>query len=78
LSALLLPERVSETETLIVRGLRRVYEPLLNFAVTNEVLTLGGAAVLVVFAVLGVQGLGHEFQLLAIYTGQRRGGGVGG
>jgi cobalt-zinc-cadmium resistance protein CzcA len=61
LSALLLPERVSETETLIVRGLRRVYEPLLNFAVTNEVLTLGGAAVLVVFAVLGVRGLGLEF-----------------
>ena len=57
----LLPERVSETETLIVRGLRRVYEPLLNFAVTNEVLTLGGAAVLVVFAVLGVRGLGLEF-----------------
>jgi cobalt-zinc-cadmium resistance protein CzcA len=47
LSALLLPERVSETETLIVRGLRRVYEPVVNFAVANRVVTLGGAAVLV-------------------------------
>jgi heavy metal efflux system protein len=61
LSALLLPERVSETETLIVRGLRRVYTPLLDFAVSNRVATLGGAAVLLAFAVLGVRGLGLEF-----------------
>jgi len=61
LSALLLPERVSETETLIVRGLRRIYEPLLEFAVANRVATLGGAAVLVAFAVLGVRSLGLEF-----------------
>ena len=27
LSALLLPEKVSEVETLVVRGLRRVYRP---------------------------------------------------
>jgi cobalt-zinc-cadmium resistance protein CzcA len=52
---------VSETETLIVRGLRRVYEPVVNFAVANRVVTLGGAAVLVAFAVLGVRGLGLEF-----------------
>src|SRR5919109_1183688 len=44
LSALLLTEKVSETETLIVRGLRRVYEPVLNFAVANRILMLGGAA----------------------------------
>jgi len=61
LSSLLLPERVSETETLIVRGLRRVYEPLLNFAVANRIVALGGAAVLVAFAVLGVRALGLEF-----------------
>jgi len=61
LSALLLPERVSETETLIVRGLRRVYEPVLDFAVANRILTLGGAAVLVAFAVLGVRALRLEF-----------------
>jgi heavy metal efflux system protein len=61
LSALLLPEKVSETETLIVRGLRRVYEPVLNFAVANRIVTLGGAAVLAAFAVLGVRALGLEF-----------------
>jgi cobalt-zinc-cadmium resistance protein CzcA len=61
LSALLLPERVSETETLIVRGLRRVYEPLLELAVANRILTMSAAAVLVIFAVLGLRSLGLEF-----------------
>src|SRR6516165_10162197 len=61
LSALLLPERVSETETLIIRGLRRVYEPDLDFAVANRILTLGGVAILLAFAMLGVRGLGLEF-----------------
>jgi cobalt-zinc-cadmium resistance protein CzcA len=45
-SALLLPERVSETETIIVRGLRRVYQPLLEFAGANRILTLAGAGLL--------------------------------
>src|ERR1700740_1015525 len=61
LSALLLPERVSETETLIVRALRRVYAPFLDFAVFNRIATLGGVAILLAFAVLGVRGLGLEF-----------------
>jgi cobalt-zinc-cadmium resistance protein CzcA len=61
LSALLLPEKVSETETLIVRGLRRIYDPVLDFAVANRILTLGGAAVLLGLAVLGVSALGLEF-----------------
>jgi len=61
LGAVLLPERVSETETLIVRGLRRIYEPVLNFALANRVVALGSAVVLLVFAVLGVRALGLEF-----------------
>jgi len=61
LSALLLPDQVSETETLIVHGLRRAYEPVLNFAVANRMVTLATAAVLVVFAVLGGRSLGLEF-----------------
>jgi heavy metal efflux system protein len=61
LSAILLPERVSETETIIVRGLRRIYEPVLEIAVANRILTLGGAAVLLGLAVLGVRALGLEF-----------------
>jgi cobalt-zinc-cadmium resistance protein CzcA len=61
LSALLLPERVSETETIIVRGLRRVYEPLLEFAVANRMMTLAGAGLLALLAVAGVRALGLEF-----------------
>jgi cobalt-zinc-cadmium resistance protein CzcA len=61
LSALLLPERVSETETIIVRGLRRVYEPLLEFAVANRIMTLAGAGLLALLAVAGVRALGLEF-----------------
>ncbi|MGA7863908.1 MAG: CusA/CzcA family heavy metal efflux RND transporter [Stellaceae bacterium] len=61
LSALLLPERVSETETIIVRGLRRVYEPLLEFAVANRIMTLAGAGLLALLAVVGVRALGLEF-----------------
>ncbi len=61
LSAMLLPEQPSDGETLIVRGLRRIYRPILEFAVANRLMTLGGAAVLAGLAVLGVQTLGLEF-----------------
>ena len=61
LGALLLPERVSETETIIVRGLRRLYEPLLEFAVANRIMTLAGAGLLALLAVVGVRALGLEF-----------------
>ena len=61
LSALLLPDRVSETETLIVRWLRRLYSPVLEFALANRILTLGGAALLVILALFTVRLLGLEF-----------------
>jgi heavy metal efflux system protein len=61
LSALLLPAVVEERETLVVRVLRRVYRPLLNFAVTHPRATLSFAALLVIGAVLMVRSLGLEF-----------------
>ncbi|MBV9198799.1 MAG: efflux RND transporter permease subunit [Alphaproteobacteria bacterium] len=61
LSALLLPERVRETETLVVRGLRRIYEPVLYFAVANRIITLGAAALLFGLAAITVTSLGLEF-----------------
>jgi cobalt-zinc-cadmium resistance protein CzcA len=61
LSALLLPEQVRETETLVVRGLRRIYRPSLEFVVARRLVTLVGAALLAVFAVLGARALGLEF-----------------
>src|SRR4029077_12897168 len=40
LSALILPEHVHETETLVVRCLHRLYTPMLRFAVTNKAIII--------------------------------------
>src|SRR6185295_12795618 len=40
LSAVILPDRVRETETLAVRVLHALYTPILRLAVTNRALTL--------------------------------------
>ena len=61
LSALLLPQQVRETETIIVRGLRRLYRPVVQFALANRILTLGGAVLLLALALVGVRSLGLEF-----------------
>jgi cobalt-zinc-cadmium resistance protein CzcA len=61
LSALLLPEKVTEVETIFMRVLRWFYEPQLRFALANRTLTLIGMAGLVVLAGLAVSSLGTEF-----------------
>ncbi len=61
LSALLLPDSVSEAETRMVRWLRRLYEPAVEFALANRLLTLGGFAVLLGLAAVAARGLGLEF-----------------
>src|SRR6202040_2337879 len=61
LSALLLPDSVAETETLLVRAVRRVYEPVVEFALANKLITLGGLGVLIVMAGIGTGGQGPEF-----------------
>jgi cobalt-zinc-cadmium resistance protein CzcA len=60
LSALLLPERVSDIETFLVRGLRRLYRPVLEFAIANRILTLH-PAVLLGLAGIALPSLGLEF-----------------
>src|SRR6202040_508577 len=61
LSALLLPDSVAETETMLVRALRRVYEPVVEFALANKLITLGGLGVLLVMAGIATRVLGLEF-----------------
>jgi cobalt-zinc-cadmium resistance protein CzcA len=61
LSAYLLPERVSETETLAVRSLRRIYMPLLELALANKIVTLAAAGSLLALAVFAGRSLGLEF-----------------
>jgi cobalt-zinc-cadmium resistance protein CzcA len=61
LSALLLPNQPRDTETIIVRGLRRAYTPILKFTLANRIVSLGGAAALVVSAAVAASLLGLEF-----------------
>ena len=61
MSSILLPDRVSEVETFIVRGIRRIYEPLLRLAVTNaRIAGVVAIAFLLVCGALGLR-LGTEF-----------------
>jgi heavy metal efflux system protein len=61
LSAVLLPEHVSETETWVVRQLHRLYSPALRHAVAHKYLVVGGAGALLTTAVLMVPTMGLEF-----------------
>ncbi|QJU59091.1 efflux RND transporter permease subunit [Sphingomonas sp. AP4-R1] len=61
LSALLLPDRLDEVETWIIRKIRAVYEPSVRFALANRVLTLGAVIVLVLGTGLATRTLGIEF-----------------
>jgi cobalt-zinc-cadmium resistance protein CzcA len=61
LSALLLSEKLNDTETRAVAWLRRLYEPAVEFALSNRILTLGAATLVLLLAVLAVRTLGLEF-----------------
>jgi cobalt-zinc-cadmium resistance protein CzcA len=61
LASLLVPEHVKETETVVVRGLRRVYSVALRYALAHQKIVVGiGAAFLVLTGILTTQ-LGSEF-----------------
>ncbi|EGD59380.1 heavy metal efflux pump CzcA [Novosphingobium nitrogenifigens DSM 19370] len=61
LSAMLLPDKLSEVETFVVSRLRKVYEPAAAFAYRNQIVALGGGLLLVVGAFIGIRSLGIEF-----------------
>ena len=61
LSAILLPDKVGAIETWLTRTLRRLYHPLLQFALSNRIVVLGGVAVLGLAAVVAARSLGVEF-----------------
>ncbi len=61
LCAILLPERVSEKETPVIKVIARLYRPMLRFALANRLLTLGGAGVMFAITVLAASQLGLEF-----------------
>ncbi len=61
LASFMLPEHIEEVETIIVRGLRKVYEPVLHWSLINrkQIMTIGGAFMLFTI-ILGAR-LGSEF-----------------
>lgn len=61
LAAYLLKGKLSEEETLLVRGLRRAYEPVLEAAVRRRRLTLIAAAAMMAASLLAARSLGLEF-----------------
>jgi heavy metal efflux system protein len=61
LSALLLRDHESERDTIVVRFLHRIYQPVVEFAIANRLLTLGFAALLLLSAVMAMRTLGLEF-----------------
>src|SRR5580704_12976736 len=61
LASLVLPEHLSEVETIVVRALRAVHEPVLHWSLTHrKTMALIGAAFLVVVGFIGTR-LGSEF-----------------
>ena len=61
LSSFLLPERVEETETIVVRGLRRVYVPVLSWSLAHRKIMVAMAVAFLVFVGLLISRLGTEF-----------------
>jgi heavy metal efflux system protein len=61
LSLILFPEKVEERETLIVRWLRGVYEPALEFVLANRIITFSGLALIALLAFFALRSLGLEF-----------------
>ena len=61
LSAMLLPDKLSEVETWIVRRLKQLYMPAVSFALANRIIVFGGVALLMLVALVGIRSLGVEF-----------------
>src|SRR5205814_5326378 len=61
LSAIILPSHIHETETWIVKFLDRLYVPVLNWALANRKIVMGGAAGLVLVTIMLARLLGLEF-----------------
>ena len=61
LASLLVPEHVRETETSLVRALRRVYTPVLRWTLANKAITAAIGLAFLILAGLIVPRLGTEF-----------------
>jgi cobalt-zinc-cadmium resistance protein CzcA len=61
LASLLVPKTIHETETVVVRALRKTYTPVLRFALSNLKVAVGIGLVFLGVSVLAASRLGSEF-----------------
>jgi heavy metal efflux system protein len=61
LSLVMFRQVIEQRETAVVRALRRVYQPALEFVLGNRLLTFAGIGLLAVLAIFAVRSLGMEF-----------------
>ncbi len=61
LSSFMMPAQIKETETFIVRGLHRIYRPVLDFALEHRGLVVGLGVVFLVVIGIMIPFLGSEF-----------------
>jgi len=61
LSSFLLPARLSESDTFMVRAMRKVYTPVVEFLLANRIVALGAAGIIFAIAIIAAQSLGSEF-----------------
>jgi heavy metal efflux system protein len=61
LTSFLLPEHLKESETIIVRGLHKLYNPSLRFALKHRILVIGAGIVFIAVAAFCGTRLGSEF-----------------
>ena len=61
LASFLLPEKMEETETRLMRFLARIYRPAVEFALGHRRLSLGSAAIIFLLAIFAATRLGSEF-----------------
>jgi heavy metal efflux system protein len=61
LSLMLFQDKVAERETPVVRLLRRIYEPALEFVLANRIITYLGLGLIALLAAAAVHSLGLEF-----------------
>ncbi len=61
LSLLMFPDVVEERETAVVRSLRRIYQPTLEFVLANRIVAFAGLGLIFLLAFFAVRSLGLEF-----------------
>jgi heavy metal efflux system protein len=61
LASFLVPEKVNEVETFVVRALRRLYSPALRYSLSHQKLTVAGGGVFLLLTAFLMTRLGSEF-----------------